>query len=225
MSPRTFARFHPTDPAAHAAAISAAIAAAARTPIACNGSGNGTGSGAGTSGQTYGRAATGTTAGSVYAWGVRDIVWCAGQIPGTIDWTKPVDIEFWIYRNRSDADSVFRVLCGKRFPLTAGALAVAGFGFEMRANNALWLVAHNGTTLTEVNAAVTLATGSSRLCRIRSNADGTCTITIAGTDYTVTGGPTSSTSAAAHLSVEVVSTTGTTNTYIDIVTPRYKECQ
>lgn len=134
---------------------------------------------------------TGATAGStfersVYFWGLN------GQNNGTFDYSRPVIFSHEVNRITSSANSVYRLLISGQG--AASALNLAGFGIELR-NQTWWIVAHNGTSLTQYSTGVNVSSSTDTLT-IESNGAGTISLYREGTLLgSTSGGPTSVSSA------------------------------
>jgi hypothetical protein len=99
-------------------------------------------------------------------------------------------------------NGVSRVLIGKAGTPTFGALAVSGFGFEVR-NLTIWIVRHDGTTLSETSTGVTLTTNVTCDIGIESDGAGNLSVLINGAAYgPYAGAPSVNTSDARTVSME-----------------------
>ena len=210
---------HNSDAAAHEAAFKENC----RTTIVCSGSSTTTGTGGASNGYTFARVQTGTAAGSTAIWGARDLVWSLGKDPAVIDWSRDLLVELKFAFNRFDADTVFRITIGKGYPLAAGAPVRQTIGIKI-VGKRLWTIAHNGSVLAETDTGVDITSSGSHDLKLCMKS-GVYTATVNGVDYVQSGAPSSGSLTISHLSHEVLSTTGTTNTFLDIITPRFREPQ
>ena len=118
---------------------------------------------------------------------------------GSTYWSRPEAFAFRILPNLASANGVFRWQFGKaQGTTTVGRMASAGIGIELQFVNSttyrLWLLAHNGTSLTATDTSVNLRQNSIYDFVLSSDATGNVTALVndgAVANYTTTGGPTS----------------------------------
>jgi hypothetical protein len=132
---------------------------------------------------------TGATAGSTF---VRSIgIWGANDNAAfheTQTYSRPVGFMCSVYRTSTSTNAIARFLIANQN--TAIALGSPGFGFEIR-NERIWVVAHDGTTLTQLDTGVNWYTGAVNLMRCESNGAGSINLLRGNTSIgTITGGPT-----------------------------------
>ena len=132
---------------------------------------------------------TGTTAGSTFVrslgiWGGTD----GAAFYETLAYSRPVGFLCSLYRTSTSTNSIARFLIANQTGATA--LASPGFGFEIR-NERIWMVAHDGSALTQFDTGVSWYTGAVNLMRCESNGSGTISLFRGGTLLgTVSGAPT-----------------------------------
>lgn len=93
------------------------------------------------------------------------------------------------------ATGTARLQFGKRTATTTGQLDQQGIGVEVRGttgggNPRLWILAHNGTSLTQTDTGLNLTSGKIYDLVLSSDAAGTVTALVNDTAYTSSGGPT-----------------------------------
>jgi hypothetical protein len=132
---------------------------------------------------------TGTTAGSTFVrslgiWGGTD----NAAFHETLTYSRPISFLCSLYRTSTSTNSIARFLIANQNGATA--LAAPGFGFEIR-NERIWIVAHDGATLTQLDTGVNWYTGAVNLMRCESNGAGSISLFRGNTSIgTITGGPT-----------------------------------
>jgi hypothetical protein len=117
---------------------------------------------------------------------------------GSTYWSRPEAFAFRIFPNLASANGVFRWQFGKaQGTTTVGRMASAGIGIELQFVNSttyrLWLLAHNGTSLTATDTSINLRQNCIYDFVLSSDATGNVTALIndgAVANYTITGGPT-----------------------------------
>jgi hypothetical protein len=122
----------------------------------------------------------------------------ASGYSGSTYWSRPEAFAFRIYPNLASANGVFRWQFGKaQGTTTVGRMASAGIGIELQFVNSttyrLWLLAHNGTSLTATDTSINLRQNSVYDFVLSSDATGNVTALVndgAVANYTITGGPT-----------------------------------
>jgi hypothetical protein len=131
---------------------------------------------------------TGATAGSTFVrsvgiWGGND----NAAFHETLSYSRPIGFLCSLYRTSTSTNSIARFLIANQNG--AMALAAPGFGFEIR-NERIWIVAHDGTTLTQLDTGVNWYTGAVNLMRCESNGSGSISL-FRGTTLlgSVTGAP------------------------------------
>jgi hypothetical protein len=75
------------------------------------------------------------------------------------NWNRGLEFTVPVFLSATTGNGIFRCQTKTVSSTTLGQMTSAGVGYEIRSNT-IWLTAHNGTTLTEVNTGVTLPTGS-----------------------------------------------------------------
>jgi hypothetical protein len=112
-----------------------------------------------------------------------------------------------IFVESRDANSVWRMSFGKNFSSSNGVLAAKGFGIRQAASGALYLVVHDGTTLTEVASSYTPDTATPFDVRLDSMGNGTVTLYVNGAQVATTAlGPVGTGLATPGLWMEVENT-------------------
>jgi len=93
---------------------------------------------------------------------------------GSFDWTKPLSFTVHLFNqpNENSANGIFRAVTKKT---TFGALSARGVGFEIRQLR-LWLTVHDGTTLTDTDTGLTIATNQVYAITVTSHGDGRVSI-------------------------------------------------
>jgi hypothetical protein len=127
-----------------------------------------------------------------------------------VDWSKPQAFFVRVYRGVMSTNAVFRVQRGvKTTQTTFGQLNSRGIGFEARAG-ALWIICHDGTTLTQFNTSIsTPADNSSQCYEIQLASDGVGNVTLtyqangSPSTATTTGGPQTATTTASVITCEI----------------------
>lgn len=127
-----------------------------------------------------------------------------------VDWSKPQAFMVRVYRGVMSTNAVFRVQRGIKTTQTAfGQLNGRGIGFEARAG-ALWIICHDGTTLTQFNTSISTPADNSNQCyeiQLASDGAGNVTLTYqahgAASTATTTGGPTTSTTTSSVMTAEI----------------------
>ena len=127
-----------------------------------------------------------------------------------VDWSKPQAFMVRVYRGVMSTNAVFRVQRGIKTTQTAfGQLNGRGIGFEARAG-ALWIICHDGTTLTQFSTSISTPADNSNQCyeiQLASDGAGNVTLTYqangAASTATTTGGPTTSTTTSSVMTAEI----------------------
>ena len=127
-----------------------------------------------------------------------------------VDWSKPQAFMVRVYRGVMSTNAVFRVQRGIKTTQTAfGQLNGRGIGFEARAG-ALWIICHDGTTLTQFSTSISTPADNSNQCyeiQLASDGAGNVTLTYqangAASTATTTGGPTTSTTTPSVMTAEI----------------------
>jgi hypothetical protein len=214
---------HGANPAAHSDTIAAAISSASSLALFCLG-GPTTVTGTGAVSQNAGnfRVNTGATASSTAIAGYRDPVWGIVSGANAMDWTRTHWFGFWFFANAASATSTYRVLVGKTQggTLAVGALGTKGYGFELR-NTRLWLVAHNGSSITQVDTGLDYAYTTVPV-EVSKSASGTVTLKFGASTFSTSGGPSTGSDTTVHFSSEVVNGATATSYRSDIFQPRYR---
>jgi hypothetical protein len=137
----------------------------------------GAATGTGTAGAFNGfqaRVETGATTSSsaVVRTNTGEIAW-PGSLSGfAIDYSQTLfDLYFSARINQTTAGLISRVKFGQGLAPAAGPLTVAGWAVEFRGNQ-IWLVLHDGTTLTEINTSSTITTSVPRDFCLRNRGGG-----------------------------------------------------
>lgn len=120
----------------------------------------------------------------------------AGSAATNWSWSKPLSFAFRLACGPVfPATSTARVQFGKKLVATLGTLDQQGIGIEVRGNTAntngrLWILAHNGTTLTSTDTGLNLLCAPYYDIVLSSDGAGTVTVLVNDTAYTSSGGPT-----------------------------------
>ena len=69
-----------------------------------------------------------------------------------LDWSQPIRVLIKGYRNASSANGILSLRIGP----DANTLSARGIGIDIR-NQAIWLLAHDGTTLTQTNTGASIS--------------------------------------------------------------------
>ena len=116
--------------------------------------------------------------------------WSPGLLRG-FDWSRRRYVMIRFYMFASSANGVYRFCIGKGTGDGVGALSRRGIGFEIRGGSAIWLLAHNGTSLTQINTGATLQYNNNAE-DIRIESDGSGTVSLFRNEVFIastTGGP------------------------------------
>lgn len=131
-------------------------------------------------------------------------------------WSKPVAFAFRVaIGGFFAATSTARVQFGKKLVTTLGTLDQQGIGLEIRGatlntNGRLWILAHNGTTLTSTDTGLNVTPQYYDIL-LTSDGAGTVTALVNDTAYTSTGGPTTDLlNAASGSGIAIEATNGNT---------------
>jgi hypothetical protein len=131
-------------------------------------------------------------------------------------WSKPLSFAFRVaIGGFFSATSTARVQFGKKLVTTLGTLDQQGIGLEIRGatlntNGRLWILAHNGTTLTSTDTGLNVTPQYYDIL-LTSDGAGTVTALVNDTAYTSTGGPTTDLlNAASGSGIAIEATNGNT---------------
>lgn len=135
----------------------------------------------------------------------------SGQATSAKNWAIPQSMWIRVARHTSAANSVFRVQWGEKATNTAFAqINGRGVGFEIR-DARLWILAHDGTTLTQFDTGINTNGGQGNSAVpfdvLLTSSGGTVTLTFSNAGSTstasTTGGPTSLGSNSTFLTAEL----------------------
>jgi len=111
-----------------------------------------------------------------------------------IDWSKRVEFEFLFIKGviTTDANTVCRVKLGQAaFSGVAGDLSAKGIGIRMGGTGNVYLMVHDGTTLTTVDSGIAVSSSMQNIFKIVSDGAGNVTFYSNGSSVaTTTAGPT-----------------------------------
>jgi len=152
----------------------------------------------------------GTVVLSVNSPGTNGTALASRQGVAGVDWSRPQSLFVRVYRGVMSTNAVFRVQRGVKSTIaTFAQISGRGIGFEARAG-ALWILAHDGTTLTQFNTSIsTPADNSSQCYEIQLESDGAGNVKLtyqangSASTATTTGGPTTSTTSASVITAEI----------------------
>jgi hypothetical protein len=140
--------------------------------------------------------------GSFLPWSIGSLA--SPNVYNAINFSSPKRLTVRFYRNLSSTNGVFRFQFGGKDvnSTTLGQLTNRGFGFEVR-NRRVWLLAHNGTSLSQVDSSTDLATfsGSPPMYEATLTSDGAGNIALflnGSSIATSTGGPTTDLTGTAN---------------------------
>ena len=152
------------------------------------------------------------TSGAVegYAAGGVRTSWTRGTSGNSVDFADAPRIRLILRVSNVAVNSTVRALLGRTSYATTTALAAKGYGFEVRTGR-LWLVAHNGTALTEHDTGVNL-TNYTAYAIAFGISSGTLYLQINGDRYSTTGAPTSGVTEYAYLQLSQVNSQATFTT-------------
>ena len=127
-----------------------------------------------------------------------------------VDWSRPQSFFVRVYRGVMSTNAVFRVQRGVKSTIaTFAQISGRGIGFEARAG-ALWIICHDGTTLTQFNTGISTPADNSNQCyEIQLESDGAGNVRLtyqtngAASTATTTGGPTTSTTSTSVITAEL----------------------
>jgi hypothetical protein len=130
----------------------------------------------------------------------------SGRVRQGFDWSLPTAFNMVITRQTCPATGIMRALFGclsNAFQWTS--LDGRGFGFEIRQSR-IWVIVHNGTTLSTVDSGIDTFTGdfAQEIIDVWIRSDGAGNVTLtrslnggAAVSFTTTGGPSVATSGTA----------------------------